>query len=77
MTYPATRELAKRIAAAQASDIGGAARAGARNAVLDTLGVILAGRADDCARLAHKLAVSEGGAPAARLIGTEERTSAS
>ena len=44
MTYPATRELAKRIAAARPSDIGEAARAQARNAVLDTLGVILAGQ---------------------------------
>lgn len=77
MTYPATRELAKRIAAVHASDVGDAARAGARNAALDTLGVILAGRGDECARLAHRLAVSEGGAPVARLIGTEERTSAS
>ena len=47
MTYPATRELAKRIAAVHASDIGDAARAQARNAVLDTLGVILAGRGDE------------------------------
>lgn len=77
MTYPATRELAKRIAADHAPEVGAAARAGARNAVLDTLGVILAGRGDECARLAHRLAVSEGGAPVARLIGTEERTSAS
>ena len=77
MTYPATRELAKRIAAVHAPDIGDAARAGARNAALDTLGVILAGRDDDCARLAHRLAASEGGVPVARLIGAEERTSAS
>ena len=77
MTYPATRELAKRIAAVHASDIGESARAQARNAVLDTLGVILAGRGDECARLAHRLAVSEGGAPVARIIGTTERTSAS
>ena len=77
MTYSATRELAKRIAAVHPSDIGAAARAQARNAVLDTLGVILAGRGDECARLAHRLAVSEGGAPVARLIGATERTSAS
>ena len=77
MTYPATRELAKRIAAVHAPDVGEAARAGARNAALDTLGVILAGRGDECTRLAHRLAVSEGGAPVARLIGAEERTSAS
>ena len=77
MTYPATRELAKRIAAVHPLDIGEAARAQARNAVLDTLGVILAGRGDECARLAHGLAVSEGGAPVARIIGATERTSAS
>ena len=77
MTYPATRELAKRIAAVLPPDVGDAARAGARNAVLDTLGVILAGRDDDCTRLAHRLAVSEDGAPVARLIGTTGRTSAS
>ena len=77
MTYPATRELAKRIAAVHPSDIGAQARAQARNAVLDTLGVILAGRDDECARLAHGLAVSEGGAPVARIIGATERTSAS
>ena len=39
--------------------------------------MILAGRGDDCTRLAHRLAASEGGAPVARLIGAEERTSAS
>ncbi len=77
MTYPATRELAKRIVAARASDVSEEARAQSRNAVLDTLGVILAGREDECTRLAHRLAVSEGGAPVARLIGTDERTSAS
>ena len=39
--------------------------------------MILAGRGDECTRLAHRLAVSEGGAPVARLIGAEECTSAS
>ncbi len=77
MTYPATRELAGRIAEARPSDIGAPARAQARNAVLDTLGVILAGRNEECARLARRLAASEGGAPAARLIGETARTSAS
>ena len=77
MTYPATKELAKRIAAVLPADIGEKPRAQARNAVLDTLGVILAGREDDCAQLAHQLAVSEGGTPVARFIGAAECTSAS
>lgn len=77
MTYPATRELAGRIAAARPSDFGASARARARDACLDTLGVILAGRGEECARLARGLAASEGGVPAARIIGERERTSAS
>ena len=45
MIYPATRELAKRIAAVRSFRTSALqARAQARNAVLDTLGVILAGR---------------------------------
>ncbi len=77
MIYPATHELATRIAVTRPSDIGERARRRARDAMLDTLGVILAGRDEECARLAHRLAISEGGAPAARLIGGAERTSAS
>ncbi len=77
MTYPATRELARRIAEVRPADTGAPARAQARNAVLDTLGVTLAGVGEECTRLARRLAMDEGGAPAARLIGETGRTSAS
>lgn len=77
MTYPATKELARRIAAVRPSDVGERARERARDAALDTLGVMLAGRGEECAALARRLAEAEGGAPAARLIGGAERTSAS
>ena len=58
MTYPATKELARRIAAARPSDVGGRARERARDAALDTLGVMLAGRGEECAALARRLAAA-------------------
>ena len=73
--WPATRELARRIAGAR--DIGPAALARAREAVVDTLGVTLAGMPDESARLALRLAREEGGGEAATVLGGGGRTSAS
>ncbi|MBI3128797.1 MAG: MmgE/PrpD family protein [Candidatus Tectomicrobia bacterium] len=73
--YPATAELARRIAQARVEDVDPPARAKAREAVVDTLGVALAGSREECARLARELAAREGGAPKAALWGGGGRTS--
>ncbi len=53
-----------------------AARDAARNAVLDTVGVTLAGSIEPAARLVREVANSEGGAARCGVLGTGERTSA-
>ncbi len=53
-----------------------AARDAARNAVLDTVGVTLAGSIEPAARLVREVARSEGGAPRCGVLGTSERTGA-
>ncbi len=73
--WPATRELARRIAGVK--NIGPTALARAREAVMDTLGVTLAGMPDASARLALRLAREEGGREAATVLGGGGRTSAS
>ncbi|MEK6710086.1 MAG: MmgE/PrpD family protein [Nitrospinota bacterium] len=75
--WPATLELARRIASARVEDVDAPARAKAREAIVDTLGVALAGAGDDCARLARRLADREGGTSCCRLWGAPGRTSAS
>ena len=74
--WPATRELARLIANTNAKAITALALARARDAVVDTLGVTLAGMGDDSARLALRLASEEGGNGAATVLGCSERTSA-
>ena len=74
--WPATREIARLIANADPNAIGAVARARSRDAVVDTLGVTLAGMGDDSARLALRLAVEEGGNGVATVLTGGEKTSA-
>ncbi len=53
-----------------------AARVAARNAVLDTVGVMLAGSIEPAARLVRDVARVEGGAARCAVLGTGERTGA-
>ncbi len=71
--WPATRELARRIAGGERATPP--ARARSREAVADTLGVALAGMADESARLALRLAREEGADGAATVFAGGERTS--
>jgi 2-methylcitrate dehydratase PrpD len=48
----------------------------ARNAVLDTVGVTLAGSREPAARVVQAVALEEGGASRCRILGTPHRTSA-
>lgn len=75
--WPATRELACRIVNAHSANMGTAALARARDAVVDTLGVTLAGMPDESSRLALRFAHDEGGNPVATVLGEGGRTSAS
>ena len=52
------------------------ARAAACNAVLDTVGVMLAGSMEPAARLVRDVARAEGGAPRCSVFGTSDRTGA-
>ena len=54
-----------------------AARAVAATAYFDTIGVMLAGTLEPCARAVRDAARSEGGEPRCRIIGTSDVTSAS
>ena len=53
-----------------------AARAAARDAVQDTVGVTLAGSVEPAARLVRDVACAEGGAPRCGILGVAERTGA-
>ncbi len=46
----------------------------ARRAILDTLGVMLAGSTEPAARLVHAVALREGGTPLATIVGTGHRS---
>src|SRR5438552_2494306 len=48
----------------------------ARRAILDCVGVMLAGSAEPAARIVQQIAESEGGAPLATIVGTRRRTGA-
>ena len=52
------------------------AREAALNAVLDTIGVMLAGSREPAARLVRQVAKAEGGAPRCGILGSVERTGA-
>jgi 2-methylcitrate dehydratase PrpD len=49
---------------------------GARRAILDCLGVMLAGSVEPAARILQQVARSEGGSPLATVVGTGRRTGA-
>ncbi len=74
--WPATREIARMIAGTDAAVIGDDALGRAREAVLDTLGVTLAGMPDESAQLALRLAREEGGNVHATVWGEGDRASA-
>ena len=54
-----------------AVDVPAAARAAARDAVQDTVGVTLAGAGEPAARIVQRVARADGGAGACRLLGTD------
>lgn len=74
--WPATREIARLIADTAQKDVGAMALVRSRDAVVDTLGVTLAGMGDESARLALRLASEEGGNGAASVLGGGIKTSA-
>ena len=59
------------------AQIPDAARTVAGTAYFDTIGVMLAGTLEPCARAVRDVARAEGGAPRCRIIGTSDVTSAS
>lgn len=68
-----TAGLAEQVAEARGRGIPAAARGVARDAVIDTLGVALAGCREDVARLAMRLVAPYAGAVGARVVGTALR----
>ena len=54
------------------AEVPGAARAAARDAVQDTVGVMLAGATEPAARIVQSIARSDGGAGPSRILGTTE-----
>ena len=70
-----TRALAERIAGTQYADIPAPARMVAKQALLDFIGVTMAGIDEPLARMLRDQVSEEGGHPQAQLIGTDERAS--
>jgi 2-methylcitrate dehydratase PrpD len=70
-----TRALAERIAGTQYADIPAPARTVAKQALLDFIGVTMAGIDEPLARMLRDQVNEEGGHPQAQLIGTDERAS--
>ncbi len=64
-----TRRLAQFVVETSYDDLPAEAVTQAKRAILDTLGVALAGVSEPCARIAAELAREEGGRPAATVIG--------
>jgi 2-methylcitrate dehydratase PrpD len=73
-TTSALRTLAEFVAT---STVPSEARARALGAVLDTVGVTLAGSVEPAARIVQRVVTAEGGAPHCSIFGTSQRTSAS
>ncbi len=65
--------LARQVVAARARPLPASARTAARDAVIDTLGVALAGSREDAARIAINLVRPYAGSVGARLVGTALR----
>ncbi len=72
----ATALLAEFITKSRYEDCPEAALDAARRAILDCLGVMLAGSVEPAARILQEVARAEGGAPLATVVGTGRRTGA-
>jgi 2-methylcitrate dehydratase PrpD len=72
----ATSRLAEFVAKSRWEDCPAAAVEAARRAILDCLGVMLAGSAEPAARIIQTVADTEGGAPLCTVVGTGRRTGA-
>ena len=72
----ATAAIAEFVTKHRFEDCPPAAVTAARRAILDTLGVMLAGSTEPAARLVQAVAEREGGAPLATIVGTGRRTGA-
>jgi 2-methylcitrate dehydratase PrpD len=72
----ATAQLAEFVTKSRPEDCPEAAREVARRAILDCLGVMLAGSGEPAARILQHVARAEGGAPLATVVGTGRRTGA-
>src|SRR5437762_11546265 len=72
----ATSAIAEFIAKSRWEDCPAEAVDAARRAILDCLGVMLAGSVEPAARIVTDIARSEGGAPIATVVGTPLRTGA-
>jgi 2-methylcitrate dehydratase PrpD len=71
-----TTAVADFIAKSRWEDCPAPAVAAARRAILDCLGVMLAGSLEPSARILQAVALAEGGAPLATVVGTGRRTGA-
>jgi 2-methylcitrate dehydratase PrpD len=71
-----TSMLAEFITKSRLEDCPEAALHGARRAILDCLGVMLAGSIEPAARILRQVAQAEGGLPLATVVGTGRRTGA-
>src|SRR5216684_1040092 len=71
-----TSMLAEFVTKSRLEDCPEAALGGARRAILDCLGVMLAGSIEPAARILQQVAQAEGGAPLATVVGTGRRTGA-
>src|SRR5262245_7697231 len=72
----ATARVADFVAKSRWEDCPEAAVTAARRAILDCLGVMLAGSAEPSARIVQSIAAAEGGAPLCTVIGTGRRSGA-
>ena len=72
----ATTQIAEFVAKSRYEDCPPAALEGARRAILDCLGVMLAGSIDPPARIVQAVAEAEGGSPLCTVVGTGRRTGA-
>jgi 2-methylcitrate dehydratase PrpD len=71
-----TSQVAEFVAKSRWEDLPEAAVAAARRAILDCMGVMLAGSADPAARIVRAVAEAEGGRPLCTIIGAGARTGA-
>jgi len=73
---PVTAEIVERARRVDLAELPDDVRAVARHCVLDWIGVTLAGSAEPAAAIVRDLALIDGGAPQAMLVGTGERVTA-